>query len=134
MIGIELRNGTFAVSFCPMLLSSPAMANDCPSRSSTSVDARRVMSAGIRKPDSVMPLLKSSALTSGLTFNRITISGDGRRERKPDSEFLELDRHGAGIALDDRDREFPAGEEAGLLAVVGDQVRLGQTPKRPLFF
>ena len=48
------------------------MANDCPSRSSTSVSARRVISAGTRKPSSVMPLLKSSALTSGRTFRRIT--------------------------------------------------------------
>ena len=55
-----------------MLFSRPAIANDCPSRSSTSVSARRVVSAGIRNPESVMPLLKSSALTSGRTCRRIT--------------------------------------------------------------
>jgi len=42
-----------------------------PSRSSTSVSARRVVSAGMRNPSSVMPLLKSSSLTSGRTFKRI---------------------------------------------------------------
>ena len=39
-----------AASFCDSLSSSPAMANVCPSRSSTSVSARRVVRAGIRKP------------------------------------------------------------------------------------
>ncbi len=48
------------------------MANDWPSRSSTSVSARRTMSAGIRKPDSVTPLAKSSELTSGFTCSRMT--------------------------------------------------------------
>ena len=67
------------------------MANDCPSRSSTSVSARRVVSAGIRNPSSVMPLAKSSALTSGRTFRRITIAGNRRLEVQPDAELLEDD-------------------------------------------
>ena len=50
MIGSLLRNGIAAASSCDRLLSSPAIANDWPSRSSTSVSARRVISAGIRKP------------------------------------------------------------------------------------
>ena len=109
-----------------MLSSRPAIANDWPSRSSTSVSARRVVSAGMRKPDSVMPLLKSSVLTSGLTLQPDHVAGDRRRERQPDAELLALHRHGAGGALDDGNRELAAGEEARLLAVVGDQVRLGQ--------
>ena len=56
MIGSLLRIGMAALSSCDTLFSSPAMANDWPSRSSTSVSARRVSSAGIRKPASVMPL------------------------------------------------------------------------------
>ena len=72
MIGIALRNGIADASVCEMLSSRPAMANDWPSRSSTSVSARRVVSAGIRKPEIVTPLLKSSVLTSGRTFSRMT--------------------------------------------------------------
>ena len=47
------------------------MANDWPSRSSTLVVAFRVESAGMRKPCSVIPLAKSSVLTSGATFRRM---------------------------------------------------------------
>ena len=64
MIGIWLRIGTAAASSCVRLSSSPAIANDWPSRSSTLVSARRVDSAGMRNPCSVMPLPKSSVLTS----------------------------------------------------------------------
>ena len=72
-----------------------------------------------------MPLLKSSELTSGRTFRRIrspAIVGV-KFSRTPNS--LNCDRHLAERP-DDRDREFAAGEEARLLAVVGDQVRLGE--------
>ena len=72
MIGKLLRIGMAAPSSCEMLLSRPAIANDWPSRSSTSVSARRVVSAGMRNPESVMPLAKSSELTSGRTFSRMT--------------------------------------------------------------
>ena len=65
MIGSLLRIGIAALSSCDTLSSSPAMANDWPSRSSTSVSARRVVSAGMRKPPRLTPLAKSSALTSG---------------------------------------------------------------------
>ena len=109
-----------------MLSSRPAIANDWPSRSSTSVSARRVVSAGMRKPDSVTPLLKSSELTSGLHLQPDHVAGDRRLEVQPDAELLEHDRDRAGGALDDRNRELAAGQEAGFLAVVGDQVRLGE--------
>ena len=65
MIGSLLRIGIACRSVCEMLSSRPAIANDWPSRSSTSVSARRVVSAGMRKPDRMTPLLKSSELTSG---------------------------------------------------------------------
>jgi len=72
MIGSALRIGISWPLTCEMLFNRPAIANDCPSRSSTSVSARRDVSAGIRNPEIVMPLLKSSELTSGLTCRRIT--------------------------------------------------------------
>src|SRR6185295_14572884 len=56
MIGRRLKIGTSAEDSCVRLSSRPAITNDWPSRSSTSVSARRVDSAGIRKPDKVMPL------------------------------------------------------------------------------
>ena len=127
MIGIWLRIGIAATSFCDSLSIRPAMAKDCPSRSSTSVSARRVVSAGMRKPCSRMPLLKSSELTSGRTCRRIRSPAIVGLNVQPHAELLELDRDGVAVAaLDDRHRELAAGEEAGLLAVVGDQVRLGQ--------
>ena len=46
----------------------PAMANVCPSRSSTSVSVLRVESAGTLKPLIETALLKSRALTSGATL------------------------------------------------------------------
>ena len=73
-----------------------------------------------------MPLLKSSELTSGRTLSRMVSPAIRGREVQLHAELLEDDRDRAGRALDDRDRKFAAGEEAGLLAVVGDQVRLGQ--------
>ena len=126
MIGILLRNGTLAPSFCVMLFSRPAMANDCPSRSSTSVSARRVMSAGIRKPSSVMPLLKSSELTSGRTFRRMTSPAIVGLKFSLTPNSLNMIVTRARGALHDRHRKLSAREEARLLAVVGDQVRLGE--------
>ena len=62
----------------------------------------------------------------GLHLEADLVAGDRRLERQPHAELLELDRHRIGGALDDRNRELAAGEEARLLAVVGDQVRLGE--------
>ena len=126
MIGSLLRIGIAASSSCDMLSSRPAIANDWPSRSSTSVSARRVVSAGMRKPSSVMPLAKSSVLTSGRTFSRMTSPAivGVKFSRTPNS--LNETVTAAGCALDDGNRKLAAGQEAGLLAVVGDQVRLGE--------
>src|SRR5207342_1868123 len=57
------------------------------------------------------------------------IARNRRREVQPDAELLEDDRHGvvARAALHDWNRELTTGEEAGFLAVVGNEVRLGQT-------
>ena len=71
MIGTLAMYGIASRLSCDRLFSSPAMANDCPSRSSTSVSARRTDSAGMRKPDNVTPLGKSSVLTSGRTLIRM---------------------------------------------------------------
>ena len=92
------------------------------------------MSAGMRKPSSVMPLLKSSELTSGLTLQPDDVAGDRRPEIQLHAEFLEEDRHRGreARALHHRHRELAAREEARLLAVVGDQVRLGERLKQPL--
>jgi hypothetical protein len=70
-MGSEPSRGIFDPLSCASLFSSPAMAKDWPSRSSTSVAARRVDSAGIRKPASCRPFAKSRVLTSGWTFSRI---------------------------------------------------------------
>src|SRR5262249_43915246 len=70
-IGSLLRIGIAAPSVWRTLSRRPAIANDWPSRSSTSVSARRVVSAGMRNPFSVTPLVKSSVLTSGRTLRRI---------------------------------------------------------------
>ena len=59
-------------------------------------------------------------------FQSNHIARNRRLEVQPDAELLEYDRHGAGAALRNRNRELTAGEEAGFLAVVGNQVRLGQ--------
>ncbi len=73
-----------------------------------------------------MPLLKSSELTSGFTRRRIEVARDRRLEREAHAELLEDDGDGVGNALDDRHRELAARQEAGLLAVVGDEIGLGQ--------
>src|SRR4029453_15470932 len=57
------------------------------------------------------------------------VTGDGRLDFKPDPKPLENNGPLAPRTRDVRDRELAAGEEAGLLAVVGNQVRLGQTLK-----
>ena len=126
MIGSALRIGISCPFGCDMLFSRPAIANDWPSRSSTSVSARRVVSAGIRKPEIVTPLLKSSALTSGLTCSRITSPAIVGLKFKPDAELLEDDRHRARGPRDERHRKLAARQEAGFLTVIGDQVRLGE--------
>ena len=49
-------------------------------------------------------------------------------ERQPDAELAELNRYRAGVAaaLQDRDGELTADEEAGFFAVGGDQIRFGE--------
>ncbi len=91
MIGSELSIGIAWRSVCDRLFISPAIANDWPSRSSTSVSARRVFSAGMRKPERMTPLLKSSELTSGLQLEANHVAGDRRPERQADAELLVLD-------------------------------------------
>ena len=63
--------GIFDIVLVRVLFINPAIANVCPSRSSTSVSVRRVDSAGTRKPSMMTALAKSSELTSGLTLRRI---------------------------------------------------------------
>ena len=130
MIGSLLRIGIAAASSCDTLSSKPAIANDCPSRSSTSVSARRVVSAGIRNPPRLTPFAKSSVLTSGATFRRIASPAivGVNFSRMPNS--LNCHGHRAGGALHNRNRELAAGQEARLLPVVGNQVRLGEALKR----
>ena len=55
------------------------------------------------------------------------VPGNRRREVQPDAELLEDDRDGIALGpLDDWNRELAAGEEARFLAVVGNQIRLGE--------
>ena len=127
MIGSRLSSGIACRSVCDRLFSRPAMANDWPSRSSTSVSARRVISAGNAEAGEDDAVGEVERAHLGLAaFSRITspaIVGVKVR-RMPNS--LYCTRHLADVAADHRNRNFAAGEEAGLLAVVGDQVRLGQ--------
>ncbi len=121
-------------SVCEMLFSSPAMANDWPSRSSTSVSARRVWQRRHAEAVELTPLGKSSELTSGLHLQTDDVAGDRRREVQPDAELLVKDRDSASAtdsALHDRHGHLAAGEEAGFLAVVGDEVRFGEALQQP---
>src|SRR4029453_10095129 len=54
------------------------------------------------------------------------IAGDRRREVQADSILLPLHRNGIGNSLDDRNRNFTASQEARVLTVIRDQVRLGE--------
>src|SRR5262249_9201061 len=60
------------------------------------------------------------------------VAGDRRSEVQPDAELLEHDRDGTRRALHDRHREFTARKKARLLAVVGNQVRVGERLEEPL--
>ena len=84
------------------------------------------MSAGIRNPASVTPLAKSRLLTSGLHLDSDHVAGDGRRERQPDAELLVGHLNLSAVAADRRHGNLAAGEEARFLAVVRNQVRLGE--------
>ena len=55
------------------------------------------------------------------------ILGDERRELELDSELVILNRYGPGIgpALKNRNGKLPAYDEAGVLSVASDEVRLG---------
>ncbi len=57
-----------------------------------------------------------------------------RREVQPDAELLvrDRDRQVRAGALRDRHGKLAAGEEAGFLAALGDEVRLGQALELPL--
>jgi len=65
------NNGIFVRLRVVSLSIRPAMARYCPSRSSTSVSARRVRSDGIWKPWMVSPFAKSSDETSGVSLSRM---------------------------------------------------------------
>ena len=121
------RPGILRIDDSAVLFSRPAMANVWPSRSSTSVSVRREVSAGMRKPSRTIALLKSSELTSGLTFRLIRSPPSTvgvKLSRTPYSLKWIVKR--AELPLRHRIRELAAGEEAGFLAVHRDQVRLGE--------
>ena len=69
------------------------MANDWPSRSSTSVSARRVVSAGMRKPCERDAVVEVERADLGLHLQPDDVAGDRRPEVQPDAELLEHDRH-----------------------------------------
>ncbi len=91
--------------------------------------------AGTRNPSMVSALAKSSELTSGATFSFTrSLADDGGREVQPDAELLELNRHSVAVAaaLHHGVGILAAGQEAGFLAVFGNQVRFGQALEQPL--
>ena len=78
-------------------------------------------------PDSEMPLREVERADFGPHLQPDDVAGNHRLERQPDAEFL-VD-NGDGVrrpALHDRHRNLAAGEKAGFLAVVGDQIGLGE--------
>ena len=127
--------GTFESDRVSLLSSKPARANDCPSRSSTPVFARRVRRAGINKavePDAVREIDRRNF---GLEFEPDVIFIDDRRlEVQTHAIFFEHDGDCASLAaaLDDRNGKLAAREEARLLAIHGDQIWLGQRAQRAL--
>ena len=117
-----------------VLFISPAMANVWPLCSSSSVSVRRVLSAGNAEAvehDGVGEVERAD-LRPHLEVHAVAV--DDRREVQADAEFLVLDgdRHVAAAALRDRHRELAAGEEAGFLAALGDEVRLGEALEQAL--
>ena len=119
--------GIFVIDDVIVLFIRPAIANVWPLRSSSSVDVRRVISAGMRNPCSWMPLAKSSVLTSGGPSGecgrRSTV---GVKFRRTPNSLNSIVMRVAAARLGDGNRELAAGEEAGFLAAFGNQVRLGQ--------
>ena len=93
------------------------------------VSALRVVSEGMRNPDSVMPFAKSKVTDLWPHLEADHVAGDRWREVQPDSELLELNGDRSRVALDNWNREFAAGEKTCFLAVVGNQVWLGQALK-----
>ncbi len=73
-----------------------------------------------------MPLLKSSELTSGRTFRRMTSPAMVGLKFSLTPNSLNMTVTVPVAALHDGHRKLAAREEARFLAVVGDQVRLGE--------
>ena len=67
-IGISPMPGIFCICSVTRLSIKPAIAKLCPSVKLMSDSTRLVASAGITNPCSVKAFVKSSELTSGLTF------------------------------------------------------------------
>jgi len=67
MIGTSPNPGIFCQMLVTRLSRSPAITKPCPSCISNSVCARRVLRAGIVKPEICSALAKSNVLTSGAT-------------------------------------------------------------------
>ena len=117
-----------------VLFISPAIANVWPSlQLELGLGAARRERRECGSRCSTTALAKSSVLTSGLHLQVHAVADDGRREVEADAEFLELDRDAdvRARALRDRNRELAAGEEAGFLAALGHEVRLGEALEQP---
>ena len=134
-IGMSPMPGIFDICEVTVLFMRPAMANVWPSCSSTSVSARRVEIAGTRNPWSVTAFAKSSELTSGRTFSLTrsvpTIVGV-KFNLTPYSLNWIADAGRAALPLDDGVGVLAAGEEAGFLAVLRNQIGLGKALKQTL--
>ena len=133
--GMSPMPGIFDIVLVSVLFISPAIANVCPSRSSTSVSVRRVDSAGMRNPSMCDGVgeVERAHLGTNLQVHQVAAE-HRRREAQTDAELLEHDRHGVGAVarLHHRVGILAAGEEARLLAVRRNQVRLGEALEQPL--
>ena len=121
------RRGILETCFCTLLSMSPARTKVWPSASWSPDSALRLFNAGIRNPERMTALAKSSSLTSWDIEGRSPRSGRSSAGIEPDAELLVDDGKGGGPSPGRRvedDGELPTHQEFPLRAVGDDEVRL----------
>ena len=105
------------------------MAKLCPSASSTSVSARRVLSAGTQETPDVHCVIKVKRTYFWLYFQANFSTGSDRRgEIQPDSKFFELNRDRIDVCptLYNRKWEFTSCQETRLFSIRSHQIGFSQ--------
>ena len=114
---------------------NPAITKLCPSCSSNSVSALRVLKRGHGESGNGQGIREIQRADFGRNLQvDVAVGRDHRGELQPHAEFLERNRHRseAVARLHDRERELAAGEETGFLAVHRNQIRLGENLQKIL--